>query len=144
VASANVPTAGSGFALQGNAYLSGTNAFLCTYNGSNSTSLAAWRTATGQETSPHGFALTANPCFAPTPIPAITVATESLAVVYRLLYGSAIFQAGLDLHTLYNISPGTSDLLRNAIPVPYSIGAINAQVLSNVVGPNHMTGGCTA
>jgi len=143
--SANWPTFSSGVALDYNAYLSGASSFSCTYNSINQTTLAGWKTATGQDA--HAIALTGNPCAAPSPVPGITPGTISLAVVYRLLYGNVCFAAGADLLSLYSINPGTTDCIGNPIPVPYSIGAINSQVLLSVVGrgalaANWMVGGC--
>ena len=61
VPAVNIPATATGFDMQGNAYLSGTSSFLCELNSKNYTSLAAWRTASGFETSPHGIALSSNP-----------------------------------------------------------------------------------
>jgi len=137
VSTVNLPTTGSGFALQGNAYLSGTNSFLCTYNGVNSTSLASWRTATGQETSPHGFALTGSPFQGPlTPIPPFVPSNLTGIAAYYLAQGNVLVGTGLDLNSLYSVNPGTTDLLGHSIAVPYSVGAINPQYTTySVSGP---------
>jgi hypothetical protein len=120
-----LPTAATGFDLQGNAYLSGTG-FSATYNGTNYTTLAAWRTATGLETSPHGFSLTATPCIAPSPVPTITLATLRLAYDYSLVAGSPLLGGGLNLTSLFGITLPSTDILGNAIsPTNLSVGAIN-------------------
>jgi hypothetical protein len=121
----NLPTAASGLDLEGNAYGSGSG-FSATYNGTNYTTLAAWRTATGFETGSRGFSLTGNPCIAPSPVPTITLATLRLAYDYSLAAGSPLLGGGLNLTSLFGITLPATDLLGNAIsPTNLSVGAIN-------------------
>lgn len=116
-------TGGTGFDMRGNAYLSQNGTFLGSYNGSNYTTLAAWRTATGLETG-QGFQGTVN--FASTNfMPAITPTQFSQLIGWSLIGSSPLAGAGLDLNTLFSVNPGAQDLLGNQIPVPYSVGAIN-------------------
>ncbi len=68
----NIPS-GSGLVLEGNAYLCGTG-FNCTYNSTAYTTLASFRSASGQESPANGFSLTSNPCLKPSPIPTVTIA----------------------------------------------------------------------
>ena len=120
-----VPTSTTGFALQGNAYLSGSG-FSATYNGTNYTSLASWRTATGQETGTHGYSLTSNPCLAPSPVPAVTPSNFDLVWAYGLKSGSSLLQGGLNLASLYSITLPATDLVGEAITgSTLSVGAIN-------------------
>jgi Right handed beta helix region len=126
VTAISLPTSSTGFALQGNAYLSGTG-FSATYNSTACTSLASWRTATGQETSPNGFALTANPCLMPTPIPSNITPTNIVAAsVYGVTPASGLGTTGLNLSSLYGVTITSTDLLGdslNATALP--VGAVN-------------------
>jgi hypothetical protein len=91
------------------------------------TSLASWRTATGQETSPNGFALTANPCLMPTPIPSnITPAHIVAASVYGVTPASGLGTAGLNLSSLYGVTLTSTDLLGKPLKATsLPVGAIN-------------------
>ena len=130
-----VPTSTTGFALQGNAYLSGSG-FSATYNGTNYTSLASWRTATGQETGTHGYSLTSNPCLAPSPVPAVTPSNFDLVWAYGLKSGSSLLQGGLNLASLYSITLPATDLVGEAITgSTLSVGAINNALSYTLTGP---------
>ena len=120
----NIPATATGFDLEGNAYLSGTSSFLCELNSTSYTSLAAWRTASGFETSPHGIALSSNPFVnGSASLTGTTPTNLAPALNYRPAAGAAIIDAALDLLSLYGINPGTQDLFGDPIPVPYAIGA---------------------
>ncbi len=123
VASVSISSIGTGCDFEGNAYLSGTG-FLCD-SPTVCTSLAAWRTATGLETSPHGFAVPINFLGPSTPL-AITPSQLSTCNNYQLMPGSPLLAAGLNLNSLYSINPGTVDFLGATLSTPYSVGAINA------------------
>lgn len=135
VASVTVASADSGFVLKGNAYLAGA-AFKAAYNGSNYTTYATFKTASGQETGT-GFALTSNPLQS-TAIPtSITPTTLSLANGFSLQQGNLLLQAGLNLSGTFGINPGTLDFLGNTLRSPYSVGAIDPPYNPGGGGPDN-------
>ncbi len=118
---------GTGNDFQGNAYLSGSSGFLCKIASTTYSSLAAWRTATSLETSPHGFNVPIG-FVGPSGVEAILPTQLASLHHYQLLLGTLAF-AGLNLNSLYSINPGTVDLLGATLTSPYSVGAINAPSL---------------
>ena len=117
VPSANVNVSGEIPTLQGNAYLSGTSSFLCEYNSNNYSSLAAWRTATSQETSPHGIALTASPLYSIANVPtgATPGALAPCTQYSPASMSSQVYQAGLNLNSLDSLTVLLVDLFGNAV-----------------------------
>ena len=133
VATMNVPTLDSSFVLNGNAYDSG-GSFSASINGTNYSSLSAWKTATSMESG--GTAFTNVPFLAPSPIPAITPTDLDLAWAFGLKAGSVLLTSGVNLTSLYSINPGTQDLLGNTIsPSSLAQGAINVVLSYTLIGP---------
>lgn len=110
--------------MEGNAYGSAAEGFSASYGGTTYFSLAAWRTATGYENTPRGFA-NSNQFVLGGDMPTLNPSQLSTWNSYRLWSGSQLLSAGLDLNTLFSINPGTGDFQGNSISVPYSVGAIN-------------------
>ncbi len=130
VPSVSALSIGTGADFEGNAYLSGTG-FLCD-SPTVCTSLAAWRTATGLETSPNGFAVPISFLGPSTPL-AITPSQLATCNNYQLKLGSPLLFAGLNLNSLYSINPGTVDFLGATLSSPYSVGAINAGAFTQFI-----------
>jgi hypothetical protein len=135
VAVMNVPTLGSGFVLNGNAYYSG-GSFSAQINGTNYTSLSAWQSATSMEA--NGAALTSSPFVSTAAPTGATVANLTPALANRLATGSSLYETAINLATTYSITVGSQDLFGNPIPAPYSVGAINPTVGFYPIG---LTGG---
>lgn len=89
--------------MDGNYHRSGDGGFLATNNGTNYTSLAAWKTATGFETSGVG----AGHCYFSQPQPFLTMLPPSFAGASALspVAGSPLFNAGANLLGTYGIVP---------------------------------------
>jgi hypothetical protein len=120
-----LPTNGAGTAYDHNCYVA--PSFSATYNGTNQTTLAAWRTATGNDAA--SLYSATSPFVGPISsgsIPAIVPGSFSLDTPYWLTSGSPPQGAGGNLSSLYGINAGPTDLNGNAIGTSgYSIGAIS-------------------
>jgi hypothetical protein len=104
-----------------NYYQSG-NSFLSIYNGTSHATLAAWKTASGEDA--HSVTGGTTVFQQSAPIPAATPSTLNLAKGYQPLNTSLAAQAGADLNTLFSINPGTQDFLSYPLTVPYSMGCL--------------------
>lgn len=118
----------SGCDFDGNAYRAGTTAPKFYLNGTTYTGLSAWQTGSGFDA--HAVALPATTNGAPflprsLSMPLSVATASGITTDFAPFSGSGLIGAGLDLATKYSINPGTQDLVGNAIPVPYAIGAIN-------------------
>lgn len=108
---------------QGNDYFGGAG---IRWGGTTYATLTAWRTATGQEIrggTNTGLAVDpqlAAPATAPTVTdPAVLDGADGL----RLLAGSPVATAGLDLPALFGTAVGTRDYFGTTLAAPYAIGA---------------------
>lgn len=124
--SATFPGSLTGTTINGNYYQSGCGLFSATFNSTNYTSLASWKTATSQEANGAGAG---NAYFvAPQPPPALTGATLAGASVFAPVSGSPLLGAGATLSG-YSITPA-NDIVGNAysqsIGAIYALGAANA------------------
>ena len=121
----NVEDNGTGTAYDHNCYIQ--PSFSATYNSTNYTSLAAWKTATGNDAS--SLYSATSPFVGPIgsgSIPAFVPGSFSLDTPYSLTSGSTPQGAGANLQSLYSINAGSQDLNGNAIGTSgYSIGAIS-------------------
>ena len=130
----NIPS-GSGLVLEGNAYLCGTG-FNCTYNSTAYTTLASFRSASGQESPANGFSLTSNPCLKPSPIPTVTTAAFGAAEAYSLVSGSSLLTGGLNISTGYSITPPSTDIFGTPITAStLPVGAVKAALSYTLAGP---------
>ena len=140
VTTANIASYLAGLDLQGNAYLSGASSFSCTYNGSNSTSLAAWRTATGLEASSNGVALSAYPLLSSSIVSATPSTIGLIGAAYSLPQLSTLIGSGLNVAGLYGVTlPPQGDALGSPVyagllPVG-AINSFNAGAGAMAVGP---------
>jgi hypothetical protein len=115
-----------GLITNGNLYYSA-NGYSWNWQGTAYTTLANYRTASGQEAS----SLTANPLLtSPGSGGIIGGYAPPAPTAYDLLTGSPAVGAGLNLNSLYSINPGTQDYYGNAIPnlAGYNIGAYGVDV----------------
>jgi hypothetical protein len=110
--------------MNGNRYydLNGTASF--TKNGVTSSGIAAWKTTSGQEAS----SSEGNPQLRNGLIEVGLSDVRQMTTVtnYWPATGSPLLGAGLDIQTLYNISPGGYDAGSNQLNRPYNTGAYNA------------------
>lgn len=116
VATANLPTGITGLIMDGNYHQSGDGTFLSTINGVNKTTLAAWLSATGFETS--GVAAEHCHLVQPQPVPTAL----SGATGYAPMSGAPVINAGANMLGTYSITP-LNDFLGN-VWSQNSIGAI--------------------
>lgn len=114
--------------FSGNGYWSGADPFVIRWGGVNYSSLAAWRTASGQEQDSSGknLGFEADPLLT-NPGGGKTLGDASLLATltaYQLLAGSPAVDTGLDLKALYP-SPGAQDFYGNSIPLGagFDVGA---------------------
>lgn len=123
-----VPAGQTDVQFQGNDYYTYGGAFSISWNGTNYTSLSAFATATGQEkvagtlVGKNVDPLLSNPGGGPTiGFPDLL---ETLTA-YRLQSGSPVIDAGVNLMSLYGLSPGARDYYGNAVPqgAAFDIGA---------------------
>jgi len=128
--------------LDYNSYQSGSGSAQWQSNGTTYSSLASWQAANGGRDT-HSIAGSSSKSELQLPYPLPVVGANNflansppttppniagLCTAWSPLIGSGLASAGADLSTLFSVNPGSRDLLGNAIPVPYSIGAINAPV----------------
>ena len=126
-----IGTKGAGFDLQGNEYQAGNGAFNCSYNGSTSTSLAAWRTATGLENS-HGFS-DATLFSTSGTAAALTPSQLNATGLAPYVVSGVLANTGLNLNSLYSISVGTQDITGAQLLIPYSVGAITNGIVGSII-----------
>jgi hypothetical protein len=102
------------FTIDGNYHQSGPGGFLATLNSANSTTLAAWRTATAREASSAGAGTIKFPQLQPPPIPSVppTGTTIPQASALAPISASPLIPGGVSLTGL-SITPG-NDILGNA------------------------------
>ena len=125
--------------FKGNCYWSSGDPLQIVWGGTTYTSLAAWRTATGQEKldgQPVGFET--DPCLI-SPGYGETVGDPCLLYTlspYKLMPSSPLINKGLNVNSLFGIDPGTQDFYGTAIPVDsnYDVG-----VHEYVAGPPDTT-----
>ncbi|WP_406090655.1 right-handed parallel beta-helix repeat-containing protein [Streptomyces sp. NBC_01013] len=107
--------------LQGNNYSTVSGSWSVDWAGRTYASLAAWRTATGQERAggkPSGT--TTDPCFAGGALPRIRSTEDAPLIIPDC---AAPVGAGLDLHALFGTDPGTVDYFGRTTGTPPSVGA---------------------
>ena len=125
---ANAPLATSDIIFQGNAYTTN-NGTIINWNGSNYSSLTAWRAALNQELVngfASGFESDAGLISYGTMPVVVDPSNINPALGLKLRPGSALATTGLDLNTRFGINPGTRDYFNTAISIPTSIGAAQA------------------
>ena len=140
--------------FQGNNYWSGVSPFAIKWGASTYSTLAAWRTATGQEK--NGAANTGsavNPLLND-PGNGGTIGNPALLGqlnAYRLQPASPMINTGLDLLALFGVSPGSRDYFANPLPQggTYDIGAHEFGAAPTVASvatatPNPITHGSAA
>jgi hypothetical protein len=119
--------AGYNALFAGNLYWSSGATFKIRYQGANYSSLAAWRTATGNEQAGGAATgITADPLLKNVGNGGIVYpALVNQLNAYKLLPGSAAIDAGLDLMGLYGINVGSHDFFNNIMTagMPADIGA---------------------
>lgn len=99
----------------GNLYWSSGGSFKIKYQGTNYTTLAAWRTATGNEQSgATATGITANPLLT-NPGTGVIIFPDPVSQLnaHKLGAGSPAIDAGLDLMGLYGINTGPNDFFNN-------------------------------
>ncbi len=121
----------NGITFKGNDYWTSGGTFKINWGGTNYSSLSAWRSATGQE-STNGVSQGYNfdPLFTSAGSGTTIGNTDLLNTLsaYKLLAGSPMIDAGLNLKSLFGIDMGTKDFYGNNIPAGsgYDIGAYEA------------------
>ena len=124
----NAPLTSTSVIFQGNAY-STNNGTLIDWNGTQYTSLAAWRTGLSQELVngvASGFEGDASLVSYGTVPAVIDTANNNPALGLKLRPGSALTITGLDLKTRFGVDPGTRDYFNTIITLPAIIGAAQA------------------
>ena len=126
-----VTSTATGLRLEGNCYWTPNAALAINWMGTAYTSLAAWRTGTGQETL-GGTGRATGLCVDPSlrAATAVTGPMTSALAGYIPHQPSALVGAGLSLSTEFGIDPGTRDFFGTPLPAPgtaLSIGAAEAQ-----------------
>jgi hypothetical protein len=124
----NIQDPAGGWTFKGNCYWTFGDNIEISWDGTTYTSLAAWRSATGQErhsSSDVGFE--SDPCLVNAGgggtigDPCLLVTLDS----YKLLESSPLIEAGLDIQSLFSIDPGPEDYYGTPIPVgvEFDVGA---------------------
>ncbi|HYG74310.1 MAG TPA: chitobiase/beta-hexosaminidase C-terminal domain-containing protein, partial [Planctomycetota bacterium] len=146
---ANTNYATSSVQFQGNAYYAGTTAsnFIIKWGATNYTDLASWR-ATGQEKNGTvDTGLQGDPLLTSAGNGGTIGNPDQLSTLsaYKLLSGSPLIDAGLNLQSLFSINPGTRDFYGNTIPAGagYDIGAHDTSVSTGVATPTFTPNGGT-
>lgn len=122
----NISTQTSDFTFQNNLYWSPDSDFDYIWGGTTYTSLAAWRTATGQETS--GIQANPNLVNAGSGEKNLTPRTmKTLLEAYKLQNDSTCINTGLDLFTLFGMNVGRTDFYGNILPPQDGTFCIGAQ-----------------
>ena len=107
--------------LQGNNYSTASGSWTVDWAGRSYATLAAWRTATGQERAGGtSSGTTTDPCFAGGTLPRIRSAEDAPLIIPDC---AAPVGAGLDLHALFGTDPGAVDYFGKASGTPPPVGA---------------------
>ena len=124
----------TGVRFEGNDYWSPGGALAFDWNGGGYSSLAAWRTGTGQETLDNGTrptGISVSPAYASAnPNPSVT--GRNLPN-FTLGSSSSLLGSGLNLITEFNINPGPRDFYGNPTPAAGSRGNIGAAEVAAAV-----------
>lgn len=144
----------SSLLFQGNDYWPGGSTFAIKWGASTYSTLAAWRTATGQEKNGAADTGSAVDPLLNDPGNGGTVGDPALLSdlgAYRLNPASPLINSGLDLLALFGVSPGSRDYFANPLPQggAYDIGAHEFGVAPAVAAaaaatPNPATHGSAA
>ena len=126
--------------FQGNGYWSGGDAFVIRHGGKTYTSLKRWRNATGQETyRSRATGLSANPRLVDPGNGGTIGDADRLPTLaaYKLRAGSPLVDAGLNLRSLFGLSPGPTDFYGTSIPqgAGYDVGTHEAVEASPNTAP---------
>jgi hypothetical protein len=118
----------SGVRFEGNAYWASGGALSLLWNGAQFSTLADWRTATGQETRANGITgLCASPGFVSPSSGPITLALATGTLpAFTLSMSSPLLGQGVDLATEFGIKPGARDFYGNPTPTAGRQGNIGA------------------
>ena len=107
--------------LQGNDYYAPSGQWFLIWSGTTYTTLAGWRTATGEEQlSDQPTGLTVDPCFSGGRLPDIGSPAEANAVLPGC---TALAGKGLDLAKLFQTNTGPTDYFGRALSTPPPVGA---------------------
>jgi hypothetical protein len=126
-----IPYDQAGLVFQGNGYWSGGDAFVIRHGGKTYASLKRWRNATGQETyRSRATGLSTNPRLVDPGNGGTIGDADRLPTLaaYKLRAGSPLVDAGLNLQSLFGLSPGPTDFYGTSIPqgAGYDVGAHEA------------------
>jgi hypothetical protein len=125
----NISSQTNKFTFKNNLYYSSGGAFKITWGGTTYNSLAAWRTATGQERlNSSDVGIQADPRLINPGNGEKTLTPRTLAALlnaYKTQSNSPGKDSGLDINALFGINAGSNDFYGNAIPQNrlYDIGA---------------------
>jgi len=118
----DVSTTSGGWAFQGNCYWTYSDNIEIRWGGSTYTSLAAWRSATSQETlDGNDVGFECDPCLV-NPGNGGTIGDPcnlTSLTAYKLQSNSSLINAGLDIQTEFGTDPGLRDYYGTAIPSCY-------------------------
>lgn len=130
-----MPASATSYLLQGNSYWPSGSTFRIIYGATTYSSLATWRTATGQERlNGTDCGIQANALFADTTQGTSFANPADMVQLkrYQLLAGAAQLNTGLHLRTLFNINVGLRDFWGNSLAnrTTFHIGAFQGAALA--------------